>query len=217
MTQPNESPRKTKSVASRRFLLASGVALAPIALLGSAGTAEASGPHYLSNGQKKIFRSIQAHENAHVSYLVAALGAKARPKPTFTDLRQRNLRDFARVAQALENTGVGAYLGAAPFITNKDILKAAGSILTIEARHAGAVNALLIDPVSPNDASFDQPLGPLQVMAAAGGFFTSLNGGWQLSYSNVLSELNDLKILNFALALEYLEAEFYNVNTRFYA
>lgn len=216
MTQTNESPRKTKSVASRRFLLASGVALAPVALLGSAGTAQANGPHYLSNGQKKIFRSIQDHENAHVQYLVAALGAKARPKPSFVDLRQKNLKDFARVAQALENTGVGAYLGAAPFITDKNILKAAGSILTIEARHAGAVNALLIDPVSPNDASFDQPLGPLQVMAAAGGFFTSLNGGWQLSYSNVLSELNDLKILNYALALEYLEAEFYNQNTRFY-
>ena len=185
--------------------------------MGGAGTAKADGPHYLSNGQKKIFRSIQAHENAHVEYLVAALGAKARPKPTFKDLRQKNLKDFARVAQALENTGVGAYLGAAPFITNKDILKAAGSILTIEARHAGAVNALLIAPVSVGDASFERPLGPLQVVAAAGGFVASLNGGWALSYSDQLSELNDLKILNFALALEYLEAEFYNVNTRFYA
>lgn len=217
MTEYNETPRKAKSAASRRFILGAGLSLAPIALLGGAGTAKADGPHYLSNGQKKIFRSIQAHENAHVEYLVAALGAKARPKPTFKDLRQKNLKDFARVAQALENTGVGAYLGAAPFITNKDILKAAGSILTIEARHAGAVNALLIAPVSVGDASFERPLGPLQVVAAAGGFVASLNGGWALSYSDQLSELNDLKILNFALALEYLEAEFYNVNTRFYA
>ncbi len=215
-TTDDESGGNYKSVGSRRFILASGIALAPIALLGSAGTAKADGPHFLSNGQKKLFRSIQKHENAHVDYLVAALGANARPKPTFRNLQQRNLKDFVRVSQALENTGVGAYLGAAPFITSKDILKAAGSILAIEARHAGAINSLLIDPVSVGDTSFELPLGPIQVVAAAGGFVASLNGGWALSYSDMLSELNDLKILNFALALEYLEADFYNVNERFY-
>lgn len=217
MAPPEKLSRVSKSLANRRSLLATGLALAPIALLGGAKTAVAGGgPHYLSNGEKKIFRSIQKHENEHVQYLIAALGPNARPKPTFKNLQQKNLQNFVRVAQALENTGVGAYLGAAPFITDKGILKAAGSILTIEARHAGAINTLLIDPVSVGDASFDTPLGPLQVVAAAGGFVASLNGGWMLSYSDQLSPLNDLKILNYALALEYLEAEFYNVNTKYY-
>ena len=72
----------------------------------------------------------------------AALGGAARPKPTFVNLVQPNLLAFAKTSQALENTGVGAYLGAAPIIFNKGYLAAAGSILTIEARHAGYLNVL---------------------------------------------------------------------------
>jgi hypothetical protein len=204
-----------KPFASRRSILATGIALAPLAFFASADSAEA-GPPLLPDDKKHLFKSIQYHENTHVAYLLSALGAQARPKPIFQNLMQRNVRDFLRIAQALENTGVGAYLGAAPVIFDKATLAAAGSIVTIEARHAGAVNVLLNDPVSINNNSFDSPLSPSQVVAAAGGFIADLNGGAPLTFSSTPSARNDLKILNYALALEYLEAEFYNVNSRFY-
>jgi hypothetical protein len=132
------------------------------------------------------------------------------------NLTQPNLVTFAQTSRALENTGVGAYLGAAPIIFNKDYLAAAGSILTIEARHSGYINVLLneimTDNVDGKVVNFDVPLTVDQVVALAGPLITSLNGGPPLSFSTTPSAKNDFDILNFALALEYLEAEFYNIN-----
>jgi hypothetical protein len=147
---------------------------------------------------------------------VEALGSYARPKPSFVNLVQPNLVAFATTAKALENTGVGAYLGAAPVIFNSAYLAAAGSILTIESRHAGYLNVLLnsimTDNVYGTAQSFETPLTQQQVVNLAGPFVTSLNGGPPLSFSTTPSAENDYAILNFALALEYLEAAFYNAN-----
>jgi len=161
---------------------------------------------------RPLLTSITKHENAHVAFLKSALGSAARPKPTFTGLEPQSYGQFLRLAQTFENTGVSAYLGAAPVIFSRSILASAGSIATVEARHAGAVNIGLSDPVTQADASFDVPLSAAQVATAVGPFITSLNGGPAVTYSTTPSSANDVAILNFALALEYLEAEFYNLN-----
>jgi hypothetical protein len=67
----------------------------------------------------------------------------------------------------LENTGVGAYNGAAPSLTSKQVLSAAGSIVQVEARHAAAIDLLLGNTPTPN-AGFDRPLSKAEVLAKAG-------------------------------------------------
>ena len=200
----------SRQAARRSFLQKSVLLAAPALLLAAPGSAEANNGR--SPATRRVFQSIRDHENDHVDFLVLALGDLARPKPTFQGLEQRKYADFLLVSQALENTGVGAYLNAAPAINNPDFLAAAGSIATVEARHAGVLNVFLDEPVTVEDESFETPLTAAQVVAAAGSFISSLNGGPELTYSDQRSDANDIAILNFALALEYLEAEFYNIN-----
>lgn len=153
------------------------------------------------------FVEIQSDENAHVKFLQNALGSGARPKPTFKGLQSQTLNSFYTLSKVFENTGVGAYLMAAPAISSKDYLAAAGSILTIEARHAGFLDFLQAGPLGPNGA-FDKPIMQADIVSAVSPFIASLNGG-----SDPAGKLgSDADILNFALLLEFLEAEFYNIN-----
>ncbi len=78
---------------------------------------------------------------------------------------------FLETAQALENTGVSAYLGAAPAITDPAVLAAAASIATVEARHAGYLNLLNGD--SPFPDSFDESLTRDEVLDEAGEFIVT--------------------------------------------
>jgi hypothetical protein len=219
ITQNRLTQDVEEAVAGRRRFIRRAV------LAGAGGvaflTARNAQADHVNNGEDKretrnTFLDIQRHENAHVAALLTALGASARPKPTFQNLVQPNFRQFAQVSQALENTGVGAYLGAAPIIFNRGYLAAAGSIALIEARHAGWLNSLLQAPITANvygmEQSFETPLTPAQVATLASPFIASLNGGPPLDYAGTASAANDVAILNFALALEYLEAEFYNLN-----
>ncbi len=159
---------------------------------------------------------VQRHENAHVTFLKTALANLARPKPTFKNLLQPNFTAFLNTSRALENTGVGAYLGAAPAILSRSYLAAAGSIALIEARHAGYFNSLQFRPMTENlfgqELDFERAFTVAEVVASASPFIASLNGGPALTFSNTPSASNDIAILNFALALEYLEADYYNIN-----
>ena len=202
------------STSRRKFLRGSVVgasAMVPATLL-VAQTAHAATRAAANLSPEQAFREIRNDEDAHVSFLKQALGSAARPKPTFKNLNKDSANDFIRLSQVFENVGVGAYLMAAPAISNKGTLAAAGSILTIEARHAGYLNVLTGMPLSANGA-FDKPLSQSQIVKDVLPFIKSLNGGPDPSKPLT----SDVDILNFALLLEYLEATFYDINVpKFY-
>ncbi len=112
-------------------------------------------------------------EKAHVEFLKAALGSKAIAEPTF-DFKGTNTSPqlFMETSFVLENTGVHAYLGQIARIASHAYLKAAGSIVTIEGRHAGVIGLLLEgsepgngDKITPS-GPFDTPLKASEVLAA---------------------------------------------------
>jgi rubrerythrin len=92
---------------------------------------------------KKFLETTTKDEAAHVKFLKGALGSKAVKKPKF-DFKNTTSDPaaFAATAQVLENTGVHAYLGQAGNFKNASYLLAAATILTIEARHAGAIGLI---------------------------------------------------------------------------
>lgn len=72
----------------------------------------------------------------------------------------------------IENVGVAAYLGAANKITNPAYITAAGSILTVEARHQAWLNSAVIKE-NPWQGPEDTPLGFSDVYSIAAAFITS--------------------------------------------
>ncbi|MBA2462449.1 MAG: ferritin-like domain-containing protein [Actinobacteria bacterium] len=121
-------------------------------------------------GDTRNFVDVVAkHEATHVAFLKKALGSAAIKKPTFDfkGTNNQNQKTFEATAQLLEDTGVSAYLGQAPLIKTKAILAAAGSILTIEARHAAWMRH--IRQVAPAPLAFDKPKTKAQILAAVKG------------------------------------------------
>ena len=122
------------------------------------------------SGQAKAYATqFGAEEEAHVSALTAAirqLGGTPAKKPRFS-FPVSSEGSFLTLASVLENTGVGAYNGAAPSLKSKQVLAAAGSIVQVEARHAAAIDLLIGKSPTP-DAGFDIPLTKAQVLAKAG-------------------------------------------------
>jgi len=121
-------------------------------------------------GAARSYASMFGEQEAeHVKALTAAieqLGATPVAKPTFA-FPVSSQSSFLALASVLENTGVGAYNGAAPSIKSKDVLAAAGGIVQVEARHAAAID-LLIGRTPTPDQGFDRPLSKEEVLAKAG-------------------------------------------------
>jgi hypothetical protein len=122
----------------------------------------------LSGQAKAHAEQFGAEGEAHVSALIAAieqLGGTPVAKPKFV-FPATDESSFLGLASVLENTGVGAYNGAAPSVQNKEVLASAGSIVPVEARHAAAINLLIGQRPTPNQG-FDRPLTKAEVLAKA--------------------------------------------------
>jgi Ferritin-like domain len=117
---------------------------------------------------KQFLHTVQKDENAHVKLLKGALGSKAVSKPKF-DFQgiPSDPAKFAATAYVLENTGVHAYLGQAPNIAEAKVLLTAASIVTVEARHAGAIGLFLAKAIAP--APLDTGWTAAKVLAAVKG------------------------------------------------
>ena len=98
--------------------------------------------------------TVQGHHKEHAEVLsktIAKLGGRpvaAKAKYTFPTETLKSQADVLRFAATLEKGAVSAYLGAVPIFGNRDLAKAAASILGDEAMHWAVLrNALGEVPV----------------------------------------------------------------------
>src|SRR5436190_2277883 len=89
------------------------------------------------------------HERAHVAYLRRVLGDAAQPAPAFDfgDATGDRTR-FGRAAVTLEDIAVAAYNGQGTNLT-RGALAAAVKIVSVEARHAAWVRAIVGSSPAP--------------------------------------------------------------------
>jgi hypothetical protein len=130
---------------------------------------DAAAKNNVAKGDKQlsqILATVKTDETAHVAALKKALGSKAAKKPAFAFGKAvTDKATFAATAYVLENTGVHAYIGQAGNISNSAYLLVALSIVTIEARHSGAIGTYLGKAIAPN-GPFDNGFTAAKVLAA---------------------------------------------------
>jgi rubrerythrin len=115
---------------------------------------------------KTFAETVAKHEAKHVQFLKGALGSKAIKSPTFDFGEATSTANFAATAQALEDTGVTAYLGQVANIKVPGTLAAAGTIATVEARHAAWIR--FINGQLPAPSSFDKRKSEKSILKAVG-------------------------------------------------
>ena len=109
----------------------------------------------LKAGVLDLALSFQGHHKEHADMLaktVQKLGGspvQAKAKYNFPVEQLRSQADVLRFAASLEQGAVSAYLGAVPLFGNRDLSKAAASILGDEAMHWAILRQALGDTAVP--------------------------------------------------------------------
>lgn len=135
----------------------------------------------LSGDLLKFATTVRDHELAHVEFIAGALGSAAIAKPTF-DFKgtTSDPAKFAKTAMVLEDLGVMAYNGQGFKLTPK-VLAAAGTIVSVEARHAAWIRRIMGLPNNyptkwdlPAPTDLNRALGKNDVLAqvTSTGFIT---------------------------------------------
>jgi hypothetical protein len=116
---------------------------------------------YLKARAFEAAQKLALDEAAHVAAILDILGRAgatpiAKPQFQFPNNVFSGQLAFLDLATTFEETGTGAYLGAAPKVKSTAALKFAASIYGIETRHAGLIRSLNGTLFSPS--AFEQPL-----------------------------------------------------------
>jgi rubrerythrin len=115
----------------------------------------------------KVATAIRDNEQEHVDALTATVkqlgGTPQKPKTDFTAVIKGGPKKILATAAEVENLGAAAYLGQAGRIKSKDVLAAALSIHTVEARHAAALNSVVGKTIVP-DGAFAKPASMDEVL-----------------------------------------------------
>jgi Ferritin-like domain len=130
----------------------------------------------LSGKEAGYLQQVGADEDAHVAAITDTINkiggtpVKA-PAVDFKD-SFASRKSFLTTSTVFENLGVQAYLGAAGFIQNPDILQAAAGIFGVEARHAALVGSILglKGEGGVYKGATETPLAQKDVLAAAAPF-----------------------------------------------
>jgi rubrerythrin len=136
--------------------------------------ADAAKSGKLSGKVLAVAKEFGGEESEHVKALQATikkLGGTLPPKPV-GKFPLKNEQSILKLAATVENLGAAAYLGQAGNIQNKEVLAAALSIHSVEARHASVLNQVLGMDITP-DGAFAKPASAAEVLKSVKPFIQS--------------------------------------------
>lgn len=116
---------------------------------------------------------IRDHEKAHVEKLtqtITDLGGNPVEETDY-EFDYDTFEEFVAIAARLEDVGVSAYAGAAPLLSDPDLVPPALSIHSVEARHASFLDTLNLRRAAPD--AFDSARSMEQVLPIAKEFVAS--------------------------------------------
>ncbi|MDX5437565.1 MAG: ferritin-like domain-containing protein, partial [Pontibacter sp.] len=145
----------------------------------------------LSSDEMSVMMDLKAHEIAHRELFKAALGNNAIPdlEVDFSSVNFNDKNSILQTAKTFENLGVAAYNGAGKLLTDTgvglDYMLLAGMIVSVDARHAEAIDDLLagngrFGEEFIDNNGLDRAMMPSEVLSAAAPFIAT-----EIDFSNL--------------------------------